>query len=80
MIFLSITLKNFMPYYGQHSIKFPHVDGKNIFIFHGENSKGKTSITHAIRWALYGKTSEKLDDRDQEIFEEKLEDQINQRT
>ena len=61
-----------MPYYGQHEILFPHVEGKNIFIFHGENSKGKTSIAHAIRWVLYGKTEEKLDDREQEVPESQL--------
>jgi len=61
-----------MPYYGQHEITFPHVEGKNIYIFHGENSKGKTSITHALRWALYGKTEEKIDDRDQVVDLSKL--------
>jgi DNA sulfur modification protein DndD len=55
MKFLELTVKNFMPYKGQQTIKFPTDPSRNILVIFGDNMRGKTSILNAIRWGLYGK-------------------------
>lgn len=55
MRLLSLRLHNFMPYKGEHEIRFPVVDGRNVTIVYGDNMRGKTSLLNALRWALYGK-------------------------
>ncbi|MGL5797538.1 MAG: AAA family ATPase, partial [Cetobacterium sp.] len=53
MIFKSITLENFRPYYGEKIIKFCNGE-KNITLIKAENGSGKTTLLEAIRWCLYG--------------------------
>ena len=55
MKFLELTVKNFMPYKGQQTIKFPTDPSRNVLVIFGDNMRGKTSILNAIRWGLYGK-------------------------
>ncbi len=55
MKFLELTVKNFMPYKGQQTIKFPTDPSRNVLVVFGDNMRGKTSILNAIRWGLYGK-------------------------
>ena len=49
-----LTIRNFMPYKGEHIIKFPTDDDRNILIVFGDNMRGKTSLLNSIRWGLYG--------------------------
>lgn len=54
MKFVELTVKNFMPYKGVQSIKFPQDPNQNILIIFGDNMRGKTSLLNALRWGLYG--------------------------
>ena len=51
----SVTLRNFMPYRGEHSLQFPMDDDRNVLIVFGDNMRGKTSLLNSVRWALYGR-------------------------
>lgn len=53
MIFKSIILENFRPYYGKVKIEFSSGE-KNITLLKAENGSGKTTLLEAIRWGLYG--------------------------
>lgn len=53
MIFKSITLVNFRPYYGTKKLEFSSGD-KNITLIKAENGSGKTTLLEAMRWGLYG--------------------------
>lgn len=50
----SLTLTNWGPYRGSHTIDFTCTSDAPVVLVHGENEHGKTSIFRAIRWALYG--------------------------
>lgn len=50
-----VTAINFMPYKGPSRLDFPTEDAHNVMIVFGENTRGKTSLLNAIRWAFYGK-------------------------
>lgn len=54
MKFVELVVKNFMPYKGVQSIKFPQNPNQNILIIFGDNMRGKTSLLNALRWGLYG--------------------------
>lgn len=54
MLFKKIRMFNFLPYYDLNEIDFPQETSRNITIFYGENTKGKTSLLNAFRWVLYG--------------------------
>jgi DNA sulfur modification protein DndD len=54
-----LRLKNFLPYAGEVFLSFPTDEYVNTTIFFGENTKGKTSILHAVRWVLYGIATDK---------------------
>jgi DNA sulfur modification protein DndD len=51
-----ITFENFMPYYGTNVLDLRAPINTPVILILGENGYGKTSIHHAIRWCLYGKT------------------------
>lgn len=53
MIFKSIVLENFRPYYGKVKLEFCNGE-QNITLLKAENGSGKTTLLEAIRWALYG--------------------------
>lgn len=53
MIFKSIVLENFRPYYGRVNFEFCSGD-KNITLLKAENGSGKTTLLEAIKWGLYG--------------------------
>ena len=55
-----ITIRNFMPYKGEHIIQFPTDDDRNILIVFGDNMRGKTSLLNSIRWGLYGRAIKNL--------------------
>lgn len=50
--FKSLTVTNFGPYYGTHTINFPEEDG--VTFIWAYNGTGKTSLLNAIRFVLYG--------------------------
>ena len=50
----SITLKNFRPYYGTHTINFATDDERHVTVIQGINGAGKTSLFTALNWCLYG--------------------------
>lgn len=50
--FKSITITNFGPYYGTHTINFPEEDG--VTFIWANNGTGKTSLLNAIRFVLFG--------------------------
>ena len=50
----SITLKNFRPYYGTHTINFATDAERHVTVIQGVNGAGKTSLFTALNWCLYG--------------------------
>ena len=59
MIIDHLKMVNFIPYYGDVTIEFPRDSFSNMVVFHGENTKGKTSILNAFRWVLYEEAGKK---------------------
>lgn len=49
-----LTIRNFMPYRGEHRLAFPTDDARNVLLVYGDNMRGKTSLLNAIRWCFYG--------------------------
>jgi len=49
-----IELNNFRPYYGSVALDFPDEREGELFLVHGLNGYGKTSLLLAMQWALYG--------------------------
>lgn len=50
MIVAELRLKNFGIFYGPQAIELE----PGLYVFHGRNGRGKTTLLNAIRWALYG--------------------------
>ena len=59
MIIKSLTMQNFIPYYGTQTIDFPTSEQSNVLVIFGENTHGKTSVLNAFRWAFYGEAISK---------------------
>lgn len=57
MILRKIRLVNFRIFRGENQITFPLPGGKSITVLIGENQSGKTTLIHAFRWCLYGKSA-----------------------
>ena len=53
-----LTVENFGPYLGRHSIEIGA--GPGVWVIYGENGRGKTSILNAFRYALYGEVFGRL--------------------
>lgn len=49
-----LEIRNFRPYRGEVAIELPERGGGELFLIHGHNGAGKTSLHMAIQWALYG--------------------------
>lgn len=58
MQLLEITLLNWGPFFGEHSIQLEVTESAPVILFRGENMRGKTSLLRAIVWALYGQMRE----------------------
>jgi len=54
MRIVAVELLNWASYRGRHIFNFYSESGKNGYAIFGINSRGKTSFTDAIQWALYG--------------------------
>ncbi len=52
---LTLSMSNFMPYKGEHSVDFPTDPGLNVMVVFGDNMRGKTSLLNALRWVFYGR-------------------------
>ena len=56
MKLISMHIRNFMPYKGDHHVEFPESDtNSNVLVVFGDNMRGKTSFLNAIRWGFFGK-------------------------
>lgn len=61
MRYRKLTIENFGPYCGTHSIDFNSDCG--VWVIYGENGRGKTSLLNAFRYALYGKVLSRRGER-----------------
>lgn len=59
MLLESITVSNFLPFKGVHTVDFSTDKEKNVTVVMGDNGSGKTSLAQAFEWCLYGKTAYK---------------------
>src|SRR5688572_28166349 len=50
MIITTLSLKDFGIFYGLQSLSFQ----PGLYVIHGRNGRGKTTLLNAVRWALYG--------------------------
>lgn len=58
MQLLELTMKNWGPFFGEHTIPLSVQTNAPVVLFRGENGRGKTSLLRAIVWSLYGKLKE----------------------
>ena len=62
MKIISLKMKNFRQFYGEQEIKFSTDKDKNITLIHAENGVGKTALLNAIKWCLFGETTDNFKD------------------
>ena len=55
MKILTLSMSNFMPYKGDHTVDFPTDPSRNVMVVFGDNMRGKTSLLNALRWVFYGR-------------------------
>ena len=61
MIFESLLIKNFRPFYGEQEILFAQPGQHNVTLIHAENGIGKTSLLNALTWVLFGEFSDDVE-------------------
>ncbi|HMA64324.1 MAG TPA: SMC family ATPase, partial [Chitinispirillaceae bacterium] len=54
---LSLSMQAFGPFANKEFIDFSVIDGRSLFLIHGNTGAGKTTILDAISFALYGVVS-----------------------
>ena len=54
MIIEKLTMFNFGPFFGEHSLELSVSSSAPVILVYGENMRGKTSLQNAIRWCMYG--------------------------
>jgi DNA sulfur modification protein DndD len=59
MFISNLSMRNFMPFMGEHALDIPLDKSRNVVLVFGDNMKGKTSLLNAIRWAFYGKANDR---------------------
>jgi DNA sulfur modification protein DndD len=52
----SLTLKNFGPFYSEHTVNFSNLDGRGGILVGGKNGAGKTHVLRALYLAVVGET------------------------
>ena len=52
----SLTLENFGPFYGEHTLNFGSLDGRCGFLVGGKNGAGKTHLLRALYLAVVGES------------------------
>ena len=50
----SLTLENFGPFYGEHTLNFGSLDGRCGILVGGKNGAGKTHLLRALYLAVVG--------------------------
>jgi DNA sulfur modification protein DndD len=50
MIFSSIVVENFGIFYGRQALDFE----PGLYVIHGPNGRGKTTLLNAVKWAFFG--------------------------
>ena len=55
MRLVSLDVENWGPYRGSQTLDLDTSASAPVILIEGENERGKTSLFHAIRWALYGR-------------------------
>lgn len=64
MKLISLEIKNFRQFYGQHLIEFSRDKEKNVTLIHAENGAGKTALLNSIRWCLHESFTANFPDND----------------
>lgn len=59
MIFTDLVLENFGRFYGRQALKL----APGVYVVHGRNGLGKTTLLNAVRWVLYGQYRDRQDRR-----------------
>lgn len=54
----TLEMSNWRPFYGKTVLDLTTEPGRPMVWIHGNNMRGKTSVLNAIRWCLYGVTSD----------------------
>ncbi|QLG62020.1 AAA family ATPase [Halorarum salinum] len=54
MKIVNVTLKNFLPYYGEIEVPLQTDTDAPLILMVGENDRGKTAFLNALQWCLYG--------------------------
>lgn len=54
MKIVKVTLKNFLPYYGEVEVPLQTEEDQPLILMVGENDRGKTAFLNALQWCLYG--------------------------
>ena len=54
MKIVKVTLKNFLPYYGETEVPLQTDEDRPLILMVGENDRGKTAFLNALQWCLYG--------------------------
>ena len=67
MKLISLEIKNFRQFYGQHIIEFSRNKEKNVTLIHAENGAGKTALLNSIRWCLHESFTANFPDNDKLI-------------
>ncbi len=74
MLIKKIKIENFRQYSGSHEIFFSTDKDKNVTLLIGDNGTGKTTISQAFLWCLYGETPGFL--KKESILSKTLEDNL----
>jgi len=64
MKFISLKLRNWRSYHGDHEIEFSIDPDKPVTLLLGPNGAGKTALLNAFTWAIYGEFTEGFDHTD----------------
>jgi DNA sulfur modification protein DndD len=55
MRLVTLSVENWGPYRGSQTLDLDTSANAPVVLIEGENERGKTSLFHALRWALYGR-------------------------
>jgi DNA sulfur modification protein DndD len=64
MKFVSLKLRNWRSYHGDHEIEFSIDPERPVTLLLGPNGAGKTALLNAFTWAIYGEFTEGFDHTD----------------
>ena len=64
MKFVSLKMRNWRSFYGDHEIEFSIDPSRPVTLLLGPNGAGKTALLNAFTWAIYGEFTEGFDHAD----------------